>query len=130
MSCVAELVELGKHAAELEAANLRVVCISTDSVEVARKGRSRFALPFTFVSDESHELLKTLDLADRGAGPHSTDAFYATTFVLDETGEIVFRHVATDVRDRMSPRKVIDTARATLEVNRAANPATREGRRP
>lgn len=130
MSCVAELVELAKHVAELEEAKLRVVCISTDSVEAARKGRSRFELPFTFVADESHELLKTLDLADRGAGPRSTDAYYATTFVLDENGDIVFRHVATDVRDRKSPRNVIDTARAALEVNRAANRAVPGDRRP
>lgn len=66
------------------------------------------------MSDETGSLLDQLGLRHVGAGPSGQDAYYATTFVLDADRKIVFRHVATDVRDRLSPTALIDAATAHL----------------
>jgi peroxiredoxin len=130
VSCVAELVELGRHAAQLRANGLRVVCVSTDSAAEVARAQRKLALPFSFVADDAETILDALDLRHAGAGPKGKDAFYATTFVLGPERRVVFRHAATDVRDRMSPAALIEEAVRRLGVTGGSSAASPGDRRP
>lgn len=112
MSCVAELVRLGEHSATFAERKIHVVVLSTDDAETMKRGRDRFALPFSFVADPDAEIAKRLGLLHEHGGPRGKGIYFATSLLLDSRAIVRWKHIATDVRDRATPEQMLDAARS------------------
>lgn len=109
---MAELVRLRERKADLDAASIEVVVVSTESVEASREGAARFELPFQVVGDADGILLDALGLRHEDGGLHG-DVFYASSYLISSDGIVRFALAPDNLRRRATPDEVIAAARAT-----------------
>ncbi len=112
MYCRVELVELHEKADLFRAMNVRVIAISVDSPEDAKKMQERCgAVDFTFVSDPEG---KTLDLFGvrhvKGDYRTGRDLAQSATAIVDRKGRLRWLAIAETYRVRPDPDVVATEA--------------------
>jgi peroxiredoxin len=87
-----ELGELEAHAGEFARRNLRVVVVSLEDLDEARKTQADFP-HLTVAADPERRLIDSLEVLHAGAAPGGKDTAAPTTFLVDGRGTVhwVFR---------------------------------------
>ena len=109
-----ELVQLRDRFEEFERAGVAVVAATTEPAAEARPHVERLRLPFPVVSDEDGLLLKRTGLRQPGQGPHRSDVFYATLFLVDSAGVVRWRFASHKVTERASLEDILAAAERVL----------------
>ncbi len=82
-----ELVELDERHQEFAQRNVRVVAISNDDQEAARKTQAKFK-HLVIIADTEQKLAKAVAVVHAGVGPGGTDTNAPTTILLDGAGNV------------------------------------------
>ncbi len=97
-----ELVELERRHAEFAKRNARVIVVSVEGVDDARKTQADFP-HLTLVSDDAHGLSEAAELIHPHAGPNGGDTDVPTTFLVDRAGIVRCVYRSPSVIERLSP---------------------------
>lgn len=85
MVCMVELGELEKHHADFASRNVRVVVVSIEGQEAAKKTQEDFP-HLLVISDSDQKLAKRAELIHLGGGKSGEDTLAPTTILVDRTG--------------------------------------------
>jgi peroxiredoxin len=115
---MAELGELEKYHAEFDQKNLRVIVVSIEDQDLAKKTQADF--PHLLVaSDKERKLSNAVEVIHVHSGPEGSDTSAPTTILIDRDGipRWVFRpgHVFT----RLSPAELVEKAGEFLPVRKS-----------
>ena len=101
-----ELVQLERRHAEFPDRGTRVVAVSVDDLEDARKTQADFP-HLGVLSDESRGLSEAAGLIHKNAGPDGGDADVPTTILVDRRGIVRWIYRSPSVIARLSPDEVL-----------------------
>jgi peroxiredoxin len=101
-----ELVQLERRHDEFPRRNARVVAVSVEGLEDARKTQADYP-HLTVVSDEAHGLSESAGLIHPHAAPDGGDADVPTTILIDRGGTVRCLYRSPSVIERLSPDEVI-----------------------
>lgn len=97
--CMAQLKDLAANKAKFEKAGVRIVAISADAMEMARKVHEKAVKrEFTVLSDPDLKVIKAYGLFQE-EGINKADIAIRTTVLVDENGVEVFRRVSATAAD-------------------------------
>jgi alkyl hydroperoxide reductase subunit AhpC len=101
-----ELVQLERRHEEFPKRNARVIVVSIEGVELARKTQAD--LPHLGVlSDEARGLSEAAELIHKNVGPDGGDADVPTTILVDRRGIVRWIYRSPSVIARLSPDEVL-----------------------
>jgi peroxiredoxin len=101
-----ELVQLERRHEEFLKRNARVVAVSVEVLDDARKTQADYP-HLTVVSDESHGLSEAAGLIHPHAAPDGGDTDVPTTILIDRGGTVRWLYRSPSVIERLSPDEVI-----------------------
>jgi peroxiredoxin len=101
-----ELGELEKRHADFDGRNVRLVAISRDDLENAKKTQEAFP-HLQIVSDEHHHMADALAIIDKGHGPGGSDTNAPTTMLVDGTGAVRWVGRPDRFIVRLSPEELL-----------------------
>lgn len=112
--CTAQVNELGKFEKEFDELGVRITLISPQSHEKSRKHAKRVGMDYDFLVDVGNAAAKKLGILHEHGVPkglevlgYETNVPKPTTFVLDESGKVVFADLTTNYRLRTKPEDII-----------------------
>jgi peroxiredoxin len=106
-----QLREFAQRKADFDKANTRLVAISVDDQEHARKVWDEVAhRNVTILSDPGAQIIRKYGLL-HSQGHNNEDIALRTTLVVDENGREVFRRVSSSVPDIRTPDEVLAVLR-------------------
>ncbi len=105
MMCRSELRGLGALHRKLASAAGALLTVSTDSVQDSRRLAEKLKLPFDLLSDSEAEVVRGYGLQMHEPYQNLTVAIPAS-FLIDKSGNLVWRHVSATVNDRAAPAEV------------------------
>jgi peroxiredoxin len=108
--CRQELVQLEKHRAEFERRGVRLVASSVDAPDKLAAMRTSAGAGFPFLSDPQGRLLDLLDVRHPSGGHEGQDVAQSATFILGPDGNVLWRHLAANYRQRPDPADVLAAA--------------------
>jgi alkyl hydroperoxide reductase subunit AhpC len=97
-----ELVQLERRHAEFPRRNARVIVVSVEGLENAKKMQADFP-HLTVVSDEALGLSQATGLIHPHVGPNGSDADVPTTILVDRAGIVRWLYRSPSVIERLSP---------------------------
>src|SRR5258708_6583549 len=103
-----ELVQLERRHDEFPKRNARVIAVSVEGLDDARKTQADYP-HLTVVSDEAHRLSEIAALIHPHAAPDGSDADVPTTILVDRTGTVRWLYRSPSVIERLSPDEVLRT---------------------
>lgn len=86
---------------------MRIVAISVDPPEVARKHADKQGYTFTFLSDPKGEVIRRYDLLHERASKGGSDIARPAEFLLDSSGTIRWRNLTEDFTVRVKGEDVL-----------------------
>ena len=101
-----ELVQLERRHAEFPDRGTRVVAVSVEDLEDARKTQADFP-HLTVLSDGARGLSEAAGLIHEHAAPDGSDADVPTTILIDRRGTVHWLYRSPSVIERLSPEEVI-----------------------
>jgi peroxiredoxin len=101
-----ELVQLERRHEDFQKRKTRVIAISVDGLEDARKTQADFP-HLLVVSDEGRDLSNTVDVIHPHAAPDGSDADVPTTILVDRGGIVRWFYRSPVVIARLSPDDVL-----------------------
>src|SRR3954470_4412986 len=101
-----ELVRLERRHEEFPKRNARVIAVSVEGLEDARKTQADFP-HLTAVSDEALGLSRAAGLIHPHAAPDGSDADVPTTILVDRGGTVRWLYRSPVVIARLSPDEVL-----------------------
>jgi alkyl hydroperoxide reductase subunit AhpC len=101
-----ELVQLERRYDEFPKRNARVVTVSVEGLDDARKTQADYP-HLTVVSDEAHGLSEAAGLIHPHAAPDGGDTDVPTTILIDRSGTVRWLYRSPSVIERLSPDEVI-----------------------
>ncbi len=116
-----ELVQLDRRNDDFARRQTRVIVISTEGLEDARKTQAQF--PHLIVlSDEGHGLSDAANLIDPSdKGMNNTDIDMPTTILVDRHGTVRWLFRPGEVITRLSPDEVLEAVDQHMKRRGAAN---------
>src|SRR3954471_11700992 len=102
-----ELVQLERRHDEFPRRNARVIAVSVEGLDDARKTQADFP-HLTVVSDEALGLSQAAGLIHRHAAPDGGDADVPTTILVDRKGNVRWLYRSPEVVARLSPDEVLE----------------------
>ncbi len=102
-----ELVELEKRHEDFAKRNARVIVISVEGVDDARKTQAQFP-HLVVVADQKRGLSEAVDLIHENAAPDGSDADAPTTILVDRKGIVRWFYRSPRVIARLSPDDVLE----------------------
>jgi peroxiredoxin len=111
-----ELGQLEKQRQEFGKRNVRVIVVSNDDQETARKTQADFP-SLTVVSDKDQTAAKALQVIHVGVGPGFTDTNAPTTFLIDGTGKVRWLFHPDTFVVRLSPEELLAAIDMNLKPN-------------
>src|SRR5438552_16650835 len=108
-----ELGQLEEHHADFEKKHARVVVVSLDELEYARKTQERFP-DLVILADPDAKLISAVKGIHPKAGPHGSDTAAPTTIILDGTGKVRWYKRPERVIARPEPDEVLAALDKTL----------------
>jgi peroxiredoxin len=101
-----ELVQLERRHEDFARRNTRVVVVSLEGLDDARRTQEQF--PHLLVlADQKRELSEAAGLIHPQAGPDKSDADAPTTVLVDRGGRVRWRYRSGSVLSRLSPDEVL-----------------------
>ncbi len=97
-----ELVQLERRHDEFLKRNVRVIAVSIEGADAARRTQADFP-HLTVVSDEARGLSEAAGLIHPKAAPDGSDADVPTTILVDRQGEVRWLYRSPSVIERLSP---------------------------
>ena len=119
-----ELGQLERRHEDFARRNARVIVISVEGPETARKTQADFP-DLLVLSDEGHGLSDAAALLHAHAGPDGGDVDAPTTILVDKQGTVRWLYRTPEVIARPSPDDVLRAIDAHMP-GAAANPSTAE----
>ena|SRR5438067_6680422 len=110
---MAELGELEKRQADFAERSVRIVAISNDDVDTAKKTQADFP-HLTIVSDADMTIARAIEVVHAGASPEGRDANAPTTFLVDGAGTVRWYFRADRFTRRLSPDELLTAIDANL----------------
>jgi alkyl hydroperoxide reductase subunit AhpC len=101
-----ELVQLERRHADFPKRNARVIVVSVEGREDARKTQADYP-HLTVASDESHGLSEAAGLIHPHAAPDGSDTDAPTTILVDRGGTVRWLYRTPSVIARLSPDEVL-----------------------
>ena len=101
-----ELVQLERRHDEFPKRNARVIAVSVEGLDDARKTQADFP-HLTVVSDEARRLSEAAGLIHTHAAPDGSDTDVPTTILVDRNGTVRWLYRSPSVIERLSPDEVI-----------------------
>ncbi len=101
-----ELVQLERRHAEFPRRDARVIAVSVEGLEDARKTQADFP-HLTVLSDEALGLSEAAGLIHRHAAPDGRDTDVPTTILVDRRGTVRWLYRSPSVMARLSPDEVL-----------------------
>ena len=108
--CVEELVRLRDRYDEFQAAGVDIAVVSTDTPERSKHAAKKYEFLFDVISDDRSLLMSTLGVRHAGQGPGSSDIFYATLYLVDHQGQVVWTFASQGTNDRATPDLILEAA--------------------
>ena len=109
---MSELRGLGEVNAELQRVGGRLFAIAVDQPAQARRVVQRNNLDFAILCDTDRSVIKAYGVLHEGAGPGSLGIALPANILIDRTGGIVWKRVATRIQDRPHPDEVLEAVRS------------------
>src|SRR6266852_2101299 len=103
------MVELGELEARHEdfaKRNTRLVVVSLESQDFAKKTQEQFP-DLMVASDADRKLITAVEVLHRGADPHGGDAAAPTTFLIDGEGTVRWVFRPGQVTTRLTPDELL-----------------------
>ena len=101
-----ELVQLERRHEEFPKRNARVIAVSVEGLDDARKTQADFP-HLTVVSDEALGLSEAAGLIHAHAAPDGSDTDVPTTILVDRSGTVRWLYRSPSVIERLSPDEVL-----------------------
>jgi alkyl hydroperoxide reductase subunit AhpC len=101
-----ELVQLEKRHEDFPKRNSRVIVVSMEGLDLARKTQADFP-HLTVVSDEARSLSEAAALVHSHAAPDGGDVDVPTTILVDREGTVRWIYRSPSVIARLSPDEVL-----------------------
>lgn len=101
-----ELGQLEKHHAEFDARKTRILAVSNDSLEVAKRTQADFP-HLRIVSDAQQNLAKAVAVIHPKASFDGGDTNAPTTLLLDSAGVVLWVFRPDRFTDRLSPSELV-----------------------
>jgi peroxiredoxin len=108
-----ELGELERRHEDFDRRKIRVVAVSTEGSDDARKSQADFP-HLLLLSDEKEGLSRAADLIHAHQGPGGGDIDAPTTIVVDRRGVVRWLYRSGEVIARLSPDEVLQAADARI----------------
>ncbi len=108
-----ELGELERHHEDFARRHTRVVVVSIEGQEDARKTQKDFP-HLTVVADPQRRLITAAEVLHPGVGPDGEDAAVPTTFLIDHHGRVRSLYRPPQVINRLSAAEVLAAVDAAL----------------
>ena len=105
-----ELVRLRDRYDDFQAAGVDIAVASTDTRERSSYAAKKYKLPFDVFSDDQELLLNALGIRHANQGPKRADVFYATSYLVDRRGQVVWAFASPQVNERVSPEQILQAA--------------------
>src|SRR4051794_35787135 len=102
-----ELVQLERRHDDFQKRNTRVLVVSIEGLEDARKTQAEFP-HLTVLSDEARGLSEAAGLIHPHAAPDGGDADVPTTILVDRKGNVRWLYRSPEVVARLSPDEVLE----------------------
>lgn len=119
MICLVELGQLEEHHADFEKRNVRIVAISRDNLEDAKKTQDAFP-HLKVVSDADHKIADALAVIDKGHGPGGQDTNAPTTMLVDGSGAVRWIGRPNRFIVRLTPEEVLAAVDQQLSVKKGS----------
>jgi alkyl hydroperoxide reductase subunit AhpC len=101
-----ELVQLERRHDDFPKRNARVIVVSVEGPDDARKTQADFP-HLTVLADQSHGLSEAAGLIHPHAGPDGGDTDMPTTILVDRYGKVRWLYRSPEVIARLSPDDVL-----------------------
>ena len=108
-----ELGQLERRHEDFASRNLRVIVVSVEGQDAARKTQADFP-DLLVLSDESHGLSDAAALIHKHAGPDGGDIDMPTTILVDKRGQVRWVYRTPEVISRLSPDEVLQAVDAHM----------------
>jgi peroxiredoxin len=112
-----ELGELERHAAEFAQRNTRIVVVSVESSEAAKKTQADFP-HLVVVADTERALSPVAGVIHRETAPDGSDTVAPTTILVDRDGTARWTFRPTRYLTRLSPNELLAAIDQYLPANR------------
>lgn len=116
--CTAQINELSDFEKDFEELNVKISLISPQSHEKSRKHAKRVGMNFDFLVDVENRAAKVLGILHQDGLPKGfevlgfeSDVPKPTTFILDETGKVIYADLTTNYRLRPKPADMLAALR-------------------
>jgi peroxiredoxin len=109
---MSELRGLGAVHRELQQRGGRLIAISVDPPEVAKRVVTQHRLPFDVLCDTELAVTRDYGLTHAGGGPNGTDVPIPTHLLISPQRQIVWRRSAALIQDRPSPELLLTEIRS------------------
>lgn len=103
------MVELGKleeHHADLEKRKVRLIAVSADDLDLAKKTQERFP-HLSIASDPEQKMAKAFAVLHEHMGPGGSDTNAPTTFLIDGAGKVRWFFRPDTVFVRLPPDQLL-----------------------
>ncbi len=101
-----ELVQLEKRYADFDRRNVRLLVVSLDDRDDAKKSQAQFP-HLTVVADTDRKLISAAQTLHAGAGPGGNDTATPTTFLIDSGGAVRWTFRPDRFLTRLSPEDLL-----------------------
>lgn len=101
-----ELVQLERRHDDFSKRNVRVLVVSVEGLDLARKTQADFP-HLSVASDEALSLTHASGLIHKGAGPEGQDIDTPTTILVDKAGVVRWIYRSPSVIERLSPDELL-----------------------
>lgn len=112
-----ELGRLQSAKAAFDAANIRIVAISTDDPAGLRSAREKASAQFTFLSDQGRELIQRFAIVHSGGGPDGGAIAQSASFLLDDQGQVLWSFATDNYRIRKHPATLLAELKEALKAH-------------
>jgi alkyl hydroperoxide reductase subunit AhpC len=117
MLCMTELGELERHSADFARRNTRVVAVSVEGPEDARKTQIDFP-HLIMVADAGKGLSSVADAIHTGSAPDGTDTAAPATLLVDRQGMVRWQFRPSRFITRLSPDELLAAVDQHLPAGR------------
>jgi alkyl hydroperoxide reductase subunit AhpC len=101
-----ELVQLERRHDDFRKRNARVLVVSMEGLDDARKTQAEFP-HLVVLADQARGLSEPAGLIHAGAGPDNSDIDVPTTILVDRRGTVRWLYRSPEVLARLSPDEVL-----------------------
>jgi len=112
--CTAQVIELTNFEREFEALGVKITLVSPQSHEKSRKHANQVGMKFDFLVDVNNRAAKTLGILQTDGVPKGfeilgfeADVPKPTTFIINETGKVIYADLTTNYRLRPKPEDML-----------------------